>query len=160
MQDRSGFPHCPHSFRSSGALHKCAPSGETPAKRGAWEGKLQREGELKGAGPLITAQWGQGRKQQLGVELQSKANRKVLMRKSPRGNDSMVWKEWAPAGLEATRIAPSRGREGSRPGERGGGGTPGRGRTFFLAPTQSNQPHCLLRVLPHVPLEWGLEKGV
>ena len=55
------------------------------------------------------------------------------MRKSLRGNDLVVWKEWVPAGLEVPLGASSLGREGSQ----SGGGPPGKGRTFFLVPRQS-----------------------
>lgn len=81
---RAATPHFPHSFRNSGALHKCVPSGETPAKSGEWEGKLQREGKLKGVGPLITAPWGRGRKQKLRVELQSKSKQEGFNEKVPK----------------------------------------------------------------------------
>lgn len=55
-----------------------------------------------------------------------KANRKVLVRKSQRGNDLMIWKEWALAGLEATCVAPSMGMEGSQLE-----GATGKGRAFL-----------------------------
>lgn len=71
LQERSGSPYFPHSFRNSGALHRCVQSVVTPAKRLEWEETLQWGGELEGAGPLITAQWGWGRKQKLRMELQS-----------------------------------------------------------------------------------------
>lgn len=51
----------PHSFRNSGASHKRVQNVETAAKRREWEGRVQWE-RLEGAGPLITAQWGWGRK--------------------------------------------------------------------------------------------------
>lgn len=77
------------------------------------------------------------------------------MRKSLKGNDSMVWKEWAPAGLEVpTTWSPILGE---------GGELVHRGLTregqAFLSGAKTEQPHLPLGFPPHISLEQVLGKG-
>lgn len=70
-----------------------------------------------------------------------------LMRKSLRGNDSVVWKEWAPAG-------PILG-EGGELAERGPGEE---GEDFLFGARRSQQPLPPLSATParyHISLEGG-----
>lgn len=77
------------------------------------------------------------------------------MRKSLKGNDSMVWKEWAPAGLEVpTTWSPIFG---------DGGELVHRGLTregqAFLSGAKTEQPHLPLGFPPnHISLEQALGK--
>lgn len=77
------------------------------------------------------------------------------MRKSLKGNDSMVWKEWAPAGLEVpTTWSPILG---------DGGELVHRGLTregqAFLSGAKTEQPHLPLGFPPHhISLEQALGK--
>lgn len=52
---------------------------------------------------FITVQWRWGRKRNSERSSRAKPNRKVLMRMSPRGNDSVVWEEVMPAEREAAQ---------------------------------------------------------
>lgn len=73
---------------------KCPPF--TFAQRWKWEGSSMKSF-------FITVQWRWGRKRNLEWSSRAKPNRKVLMRMSPRGNDSVVWEEVMPAEREAAQ---------------------------------------------------------
>lgn len=77
---------------NSDAVCKCPPS--TFAQRWKWEGNSMKSF-------FITVQWRWGRKRNSERSSRAKPNRKVLMRMSPLGNDSVVWEEGMPAEREA-----------------------------------------------------------
>ena len=77
------------------------------------------------------------------------------MRKSLKGNDSMVWKEWAPAGLEVRTTWSPILEEGGELVHRG----PTKEGQAFLSGAKTEQPHLLLGFFAHISLEQALGKG-
>lgn len=105
-----------NSFGNSGALYECAQRVETPSERTAM-GRTGRCGAVDhGAARMEEEPATESEAPEL-------SKQEGLMRKSLRGNDSVVWKEWAPAG-------PIPGR-GGEPAQRGPGGE---GEDFLFGP--------------------------
>lgn len=105
-----------NSFGNSGALYECAQRVETPSERTAM-GRTGRCGAVDhGAARMEEEPATESEAPEL-------SKQEGLMRKSLRGNDSVVWKAWAPAGT-----IPGRGGE---PAQRGPGGE---GEDFLFGP--------------------------